>query len=245
MNEYFKYVEYIDIIDSTNKELKKDKYNQYDNYVLIANSQTNGTGRLTRTFVSNKDVGLYMSIRIKPNVSIDKLNNITCVVSSIVSICIEKQIKRLVDIKWVNDIYINNFKVSGILVESKINFNTNQFDYLIIGIGINLYNQEFDEELSKIASNIEKETNIKISKKQLIEDILSELSNYLKDYNFEEYMKQYISRSFIIGKKIKLQTTSSVIDCFVEGINNSGELIINHNNTIKTINSAEVIKTYL
>ena len=98
MNEYFKYVEYIDIIDSTNKELKKDKYNQYDNFVLIANQQTNGTGRLTRTFVSNKDAGLYMSIRIKPNISIDKLNNITCVVASIVSTSIEKQIKNQFDI---------------------------------------------------------------------------------------------------------------------------------------------------
>ena len=245
MNEYFKCVEYIDIIDSTNKELKKDKYNIYDNYVLIANYQTNGTGRLSRTFVSNKNAGLYMSIRIKPNVSIDKLNNITCVIASIVSTSLEKQINQIVDIKWVNDIYINNFKVAGILVESKINFNTNQFDYLIIGIGINLYNQEFDDELSKIASNIEKETNIKISKKQLIEDILFELSKYLKDYNSESYMKQYISRSFIIGKKIKLQTASSVIDCIVEDINYSGELIINHNNTIKTINSAEVIKTHL
>jgi BirA family biotin operon repressor/biotin-[acetyl-CoA-carboxylase] ligase len=245
MNNYFKHIDIVDSIDSTNKELKKDKYNQYDNYVLIANQQTNGTGRLTRTFVSNKDVGLYMSIRIKPNISIDKLNNITCVVASIVSTSIEKQIERLVDIKWVNDIYINNFKVAGILVESKINFNTNQFDYLIIGIGVNLYNQEFDDELSKIASNIEKETNIKISKKQLIEDILFELSNYLKDYNFEEYMKQYISRSFIIGKKIKLQTPLDIIECTVEDINYNGELIINHNNTIEIINSAEVIKTHL
>ena len=245
MNEYFKYVEYIDVIESTNKELKKDKYNIYDNYVLIANQQTKGTGRLTRTFISNKDVGLYMSIRIKPNISINKLDNITCVVAAIISTSLEKQINRLVDIKWVNDIYINNFKVAGILVESKLNFNTNQFDYLVIGIGINLFNQEFDEELSKIASNIEKETNIKISKEQLIKDILYELSKYLSDYNSNEYMKQYITRSFIIGKKIKLQTALEVIDCVVQDINYSGELVVKHKNTIKTINSAEVIKTYL
>lgn len=244
MNEYFKHIEYIDIIDSTNKELKKDKYNLYDNYVLIANSQTNGTGRLTRTFVSNKDVGLYMSIRIKPNVSIDKLNNITCVASALVSTALEKQIKRMVDIKWVNDIYINNFKVCGILVESKINFNKNEFDYLIIGIGINLYSQEFDEELSKIASNIEKETNIKISKDLLIEDILSGFSKYLNDYNSNELMKEYISRSFVIGKNVKLQTPFEIIDCIVEDINYSGELVIKHNETIKTINSAEVIKVH-
>ena len=190
MNEYFENIEYIDVIDSTNKELKKDKYNLYNNYVLIANQQTNGTGRLTRTFVSNKDAGLYMSVRIKPQVSIKQLNNLTCVVAAIVSNSIEKQIKRLVDIKWVNDIYINNFKIAGILVESKINFNTNNFEYLIIGIGINLYQQEFDADLSKTASNIEKETRIKISKEQLIKDILFDLSIYLKDYNSEEYMKQ-------------------------------------------------------
>lgn len=245
MNEYFENIEYIDVIDSTNKELKKDKYNTYNNYVLIANQQTNGTGRLTRTFVSNKDAGLYMSVRIKPQVSIKQLNNLTCVVAAIVSNSIEKQIKRLVDIKWVNDIYINNFKIAGILVESKINFNTNNFEYLIIGIGINLYQQEFDADLSKTASNIEKETRIKISKEQLIKDILFDLSIYLKDYNSEEYMKQYIARSFLIGRNIKLQTSNELIECIVEDINYNGELIIKHNNCIKTINSAEVIKTCL
>ena len=245
MNNYFKHLVIVDSIDSTNKELKKDQYNLYENYVLIAKEQTNGHGRLTRTFVSNKDVGLYMSIRIKPNIEIDRLNNITCVICAIVCKSLEKQLNIPIDIKWVNDLYINSLKVAGILVESKINFNTNKFDYLVIGIGINLYNQEFDETLKNIASSIEKETGVKLDKNLLIEDILNELSSYLKDYNSFEYMKYYISRSFIIGKKIKLQTSLELIDCEVIDINYSGELIVKYQNSLKTINSAEIIKTYI
>ena len=73
MINYFKNIEYVDSISSTNKELKKEKYNIYPSYVLIANHQTSGSGRMGRSFVSNKDAGLYMSIRIKPNIEIDKL----------------------------------------------------------------------------------------------------------------------------------------------------------------------------
>ena len=245
MNRVFKNIEYVDVIDSTNKELKNEKYNQYDNYVLIAKEQTEGRGRLTRTFVSNKDCGLYMSVRIKPNVEISKLNNLTCVVASIIVKALEKQIKDTIYIKWVNDLYLNSYKIAGILVESKINFNTNKYDYLIIGIGINLYNQEFDEELNKIASNIEKETNQIIDKKLLIEDILDDLSNYIKDFNSKCYMKFYIERSFIINKFIKLQTITNTIDCKVVDINYDGELIIEHENQLKTVTSAEIIKTYI
>lgn len=245
MNRVFKNIEYVDVIDSTNKELKNEKYNQYNNYVLIAKEQTEGRGRLTRTFVSNKDCGLYMSVRIKPNVEIYKLNNITCVVASIIVKALEKQIKDKIYIKWVNDLYLNGYKIAGILVESKINFNTNEYEYLIIGIGINLYNQEFDEELNKIASNIEKETNVIIDKKLLIEDILNDLSNYIKDFNSKCYMKFYIERSFIINKFIKLQTITNTIDCKVVDINYDGELIIKHENQLKTVTSAEIIKTYI
>ena len=154
-------------------------------------------------------------------------------------------VNQLVDIKWVNDLYLNGFKVSGILVESKINFNTNKFEYLVIGIGVNLYKQEFHPELQNIASSIEEQTNVVINKQQLINDILDELSNYVSCYDSTNYMKHYIQRSFIIGKKVKLQTSQELIDCVVLDIDYNGQLVIEHNKTVKSVNSAEVIKTYL
>lgn len=245
MNNYFKNIKYVDVIESTNKELKKDIYQDYDNYVLISNYQTEGRGRLGRTFVSNKDAGLYMSIRIKPNVEIPVLQNLTCVVAAITALSIEEQIKKSIDIKWVNDIYINNFKIAGILVESKLNLKENKFDYLIIGIGINLYNQEFDHTLSLTASSVEAQTGQKISKEKLIKSILQKLSIYLQNFDSKEYMKEYISRNLVIGKKIKLMLSNELIECSIINITECGELIINHNNTIRTITSGEVLKTYL
>ena len=245
MNNYFKNIKYVDVIESTNKELKKDIYQDYDNYVLISNYQTEGRGRLGRTFVSNKDAGLYMSIRIKPNEEISKFQNLTCVVAAITALSIEEQIKTPVDIKWVNDIYLNNFKIAGILVESKLNLKENKFDYLIIGIGTNLYNQEFDHNLSLTASSVETQTGLKISKEKLIESILQKLSIYFQECNSKEYMKEYISRNFVIGKKIKLMLANELIECSVVDISELGELIIKHNNSIKTITSGEVLKTIL
>ena len=58
-------------------------------------------------------------------------------------------------------------------------------------------------------------------------------------------MKFYIERSFIINKFIKLQTITNTIDCKVVDINYDGELIIEHENQLKTVTSAEIIKTYI
>lgn len=244
MINYFKNIEYVDSISSTNKELKKEKYNIYPSYVLIANHQTSGSGRMGRSFVSNKDAGLYMSIRIKPNIEIDKLQNITCVIASITLKAIENQINTKCFIKWVNDIYLNGLKVAGILVESKLNTQKKIFDYLVIGIGINLYNQDFDA-LSNIATSIEKETKIKINKELLTQDILKMLEEYLKDFDSVRLMDLYISRSYLKGKQVKLQLSNNIIECKVLDINHEGELIIKHQNEVKNVTSAEVIKVYL
>ena len=52
-------------------------------------------------------------------------------------------------IKWVNDIYLNSKKICGILTEGSTSIEQGSLEYVIIGIGINMYHQEFSEDIRR------------------------------------------------------------------------------------------------
>ena len=148
-----------DIIDSTNNMAKQLAQNgEGEGTVVIAKSQTNGKGRMGRSFISSSENGLYLTIILRPRVSVDKCVNIT--VLGAVSLCeaIEELCGVECQIKWVNDIYINEKKVSGILTEASINFEGGTMQYAVIGMGINVYEPVggFDPEIKDIDCNLRK-----------------------------------------------------------------------------------------
>ena len=119
-------------ITSTNEIAKKLALaGEKHGTVVIANEQTNGKGRLGRSFYSPANYGIYMSIILRPNLTV--MDSILVTTSSSVAICdaIRKVTGIECQIKWINDIYLNNKKVGGILTESCANFNDNNIDYLI------------------------------------------------------------------------------------------------------------------
>ncbi len=215
-----------DEIDSTNNYLKKLAKDKKQNDVLvIANHQTNGRGRLGRTFISDKTSGIYMSLLIRPNISISDAKKITC----LTAVAINKAINELTGldskIKWVNDIYINNKKVCGILTEAQTSIEEGIIDYIIIGIGINVYKREFDESIKNIATSIEDEGSI-ISRNDLIITIVNNIDNYINNFSNEIYMKEYQNSSCIINKEVELNIRGNAFKATVLRINDDGELVV-------------------
>lgn len=229
-------------INSTNtylKEIAKDK--TINNKLVIANFQSNGRGRLGRTFISEKTCGIYMSLLLRPDISLNNITKVTC----LTAVAIKNAILELTNlnplIKWVNDIYINNKKVSGILVESSI--ENNQLDYLIIGIGINVYKREFDESIKNIATSIEDEGNMIISRNELIAKIINNIDTYLDNFYNNIFMEDYRNSSCVIGKKVELNMHGKYIDVVVKDINLDGELIVDTKDEInKVIYSGEITR---
>lgn len=236
----------LDEVDSTNKYLKElAKNSTIEDMVVVANKQTGGRGRLGRSFVSNQTSGIYMSILVRPNITIDLAKKVTCMVSVATSKAIESLINEKVAIKWVNDIYLHQRKICGILTEGSTSLEQNNMEYIIIGIGINCYHQTFDEELMKKATTIEDELGIVISRNGLVSEIVNEVYDYMS--NFETYcpvlMKEYIDRSLIIGMDVELQKGNTTILAKVKGINQDGELIVeDKNQNILTYSSGEITR---
>ena len=170
--------------------------------VVIAENQEKGRGRLNRNFYSPKGKGVYMSVLLNPDLSITDSVKITTFVAVACAKAIESLVKLKVDIKWVNDLYINGKKVCGILTESQIDTKTGRLKYAVCGIGINCYGLDYPSEISFIATSIEKESGVKIDRNLLISAILNEIKDIKTEIESGNYLNEYKSRQIILGKEI-------------------------------------------
>jgi BirA family biotin operon repressor/biotin-[acetyl-CoA-carboxylase] ligase len=245
-NNISKKVEIFDEIDSTNnylKNLAKDK--SQNNILVVANYQTNGRGRLGRTFISDKSNGIYMSLLVRPNISINDAKKITCLTAVSINNAINELTGLNSKIKWVNDIYINNKKVCGILTEAQTSIEEGIIDYVVIGIGINVYKREFDESIKNIATSLEDE-GATISRNELIIQIIMNIDKYLNNFTNNIYMKEYQNSSCIVGKEVELNIRGDKFKATVLKINDEGELVVRTlDNEELTVYSGEITRLVL
>ena len=231
-------IEIFDSIDSTNKHLKSKINEKNYGTIVISNEQTNGYGKSNREFLSNKDIGIYMSILINPNCLIEESLKITILTSVAVLSAIKSVCNLDVKLKWVNDIILNDLKVGGILCESQINLNTNIIDNMIVGIGINVKNFEFPPSLKNIATSIENNTNFKISRNKLI----SEIINFFDLYFIEKtnYIDLYKENSYVLGRDIKVIQNDRQFFAKAIDIDNNGSLIVQEQEKIIKLISSDI-----
>lgn len=231
-------IEIFDSIDSTNKYLKSKINEKNYGTIVISNEQTNGYGKNDRQFISNKDTGIYMSILINPNCLIEESLKITILTSVAVLSAIKSVYNLDVKLKWVNDIILNDLKVGGILCESQINLNNNIIDNMIVGIGINVKEFDFPPSLKNIATSIENNTNIKVSRNALI----SEIINFFDLYFIEKanYIDLYKENSYVLGKDIKVIQNDKQFYAKAIDIDDSGSLIVQEQEKIIKLISSDI-----
>ena len=194
-----------------------------------------------RTFFSPKG-GIYLSMVIKPNINLeDSVNITTC---AAVAVC--KSIKKItgldVQIKWVNDIFYNNKKVCGILTEAITSLETHKLEYVIIGIGINLFidENELPEDIKDIATSLFNHIPNYELKAKLVSEILNTLWEMEKSPCDNSILQNYKDLSLVLGKNIIIKRNpiqkAKAID-----INSKGNLIVEHENgEIEGLHSGEI-----
>lgn len=146
------------------------------------------------------------------------------------------------NIKWPNDIIINNKKVAGILTE--LSAEIDRINYIILGIGINVKTMEFSQEISEIATSLYKEGH-KISRVDIIRKILKEFENLYLQYINKELKEETLDicrqHSAIVGKDVYLikGEEKELVKCL--DMNQEGNLVVRtKDNIIKEIMSGEV-----
>jgi len=123
-----------------------------DGTVVIAESQTQGRGRMGREWHSSRGHGIWLSVVLKSAVAPDKVAYLTAMASLAVANMLQQFVQLPAEIKWPNDVYIRGRKVSGILVEARSNVP----DTFVLGIGLNVNQtrQDFPEALRDTATSL-------------------------------------------------------------------------------------------
>lgn len=191
---------YYPCVDSTNNVCKKLLAQGKEGvFLVVSDQQTAGRGRQGKTFVSPKNSGIYFSLVLRPNTSFK--NAVTATTAASVAVCwaIENLTDKKPQIKWVNDVYLDGKKICGILTEAITNFEDGTVDSVIVGIGINLKEGAFPEELKDIAGVL----NADINKNQLVAGVVDKLME-INTGDYEIFIDYYRAHSMVIGKKIKI-----------------------------------------
>lgn len=172
--------------------------------VILASAQTEGRGRMGRKFFSPEDTGLYLSLLLRPR-DLDPRESlqITTMAAAALCLAIEHVTEEKPRIKWVNDLYLNGRKICGILTEAAFSMESGSLDYVVLGLGLNLYppREGFPPELKDLAGSL------CLSPRQGLKNRLSaEFLNIFRDFytrrDFQTAGEIYRSRSFLTGKEV-------------------------------------------
>lgn len=242
-NKDFYDIEYFPEVTSTNTLIKDyANCNSLEGKVFVSAKQTAGRGRLGRSFYSPEDTGVYFSILLRPVLSTDKIIFLTSMIANAVVSAISDTMNLDAKIKWVNDIFINDKKVCGILSEASFTVENFSLDYVTLGIGINIYSPKngFPDELSNTAGYILDE-KIDDIRNTLVAKILDNFLDNYKIFDTEKIAKEYKNNSFILGKDILVLQNDTALKATVLDIDENCALVVKYeDNSVKTLFSGEI-----
>ena len=194
-------LEAYDVVTSTNEVAKTAELGDVP-LVIIADRQTAGKG-LGRRFESPAGVGQYMSFVFRPDFDLSRSLYVTMATAVGACRAIENITGRHAGIKWVNDLYLGNKKVGGILTEAQSDLESGTIDRLITGIGINCYKGSFPPEISKIACSLADDPS-DFAREMLAASMINEILPLITKPDTSAFMDEYRERCIILGKEIRI-----------------------------------------
>lgn len=239
-----KEVLYFDTIDSTNTKAQELAEKGYPSGTLIvADKQESGKGRRGRSWVSPSGTGIFMTLMIKPDINPNNASMLTLVAALAVAKAITSVTGEKALIKWPNDIVVNGKKVCGILTEMNAQFD--YINHIVVGIGINVHNESFPEEISQMASSLMIEASGKrFHRAQIIAETMSYFEQYydtfLKTQDLSALVREYDKLLVNRNKSVRVLDPKEPFDGKAMGITPKGELIVDTWESRKLVSSGEV-----
>jgi BirA family transcriptional regulator, biotin operon repressor / biotin---[acetyl-CoA-carboxylase] ligase len=199
---------------------------------VVAEEQTAGIGRHGHSWHSEFGCGLYLSIILRAALPADTLPLLTMALGLATQGAVDGVADVRCDLRWPNDVMLNEKKVAGIMVQAVEGA-------LIAGIGINVNQTAFPEDLRAIATSLRIETGAEQSKEALLDRAVMEALSYtalLGDRGKGPILKQFEARSsYVSGKKVDVALRDRSISGVTAGLDDSGFLRVQTNSGIETI----------
>lgn len=224
----------LDTVNSTNTRLRKMALvGAAEGTTLIVETQTGGRGRRGRSFASPEG-GLYLSTLLRPKQPV-KPGLVTCLAAVAACRAIESLCSLWVEIKWVNDLFINDRKAAGILAEGVLSPD-GELTAVVLGIGINLTGT-LPEELTAIATTLEQE-GVALTREDVAAAFLNEWERVYADP--DTAMEEYVRRSLVIEREITVLQGNQTYTAIAVAITDEGHLAVRTPDGERELSSGEV-----
>lgn len=234
---------YLENIDSTNLWAKNNIETLNDKTVVFAEAQTQGRGRLQRTWVDLGKGNLFMSLVLKPGENFDECYaNLTQYMS--VTLCrVLEEYNIKPEIKWPNDVLINGKKIAGILSEASV--RGTKFRGLVLGVGVNLNADEkdfvkIDKKVTSLNLELGKTINMTEFKNKLVSEFFANYEGFLAK-GFEFIKKDYLQRANFLDKELCVSLINETKKGVAKGVTDKGELVLANGENEFILNIGDIL----
>ena len=195
-----------DEVESTNQTAKEMAITGAKHgTVIIADHQTGGRGRFSRSFFSPPGGGLYISFVLRPeNLFFENITPVTAFAAVTVCDSIEAVTGKEPKIKWVNDVVLNRKKICGILTESISDLESGHPQWIVLGIGINVSTPDIDfpKEIQHIAGSIYPDGRKEITRNKIAAEIIKRLTVSHKTIDETMLFRLYREKLMMLGSPV-------------------------------------------
>jgi BirA family biotin operon repressor/biotin-[acetyl-CoA-carboxylase] ligase len=234
----------LETIDSTNLEaIRQAKGGAKQGLCILTREQTAGRGRLDRTWQSPKDAGLYLSLVLRPAIEMNSWPLLSLVSALAVSDALVRACSLKPDIKWPNDVCVNDRKLCGILAET---IETPSGPAAIIGIGINLKRAVLPDDLRQTATSIEEVTRAEPDTERVLSELLKafgERYDVLQSRDgFEHTIREWCaSSSYAYERRVRVSLENETFTGTTRGLDSDGALRVEtYDGQIRIVRAGDV-----
>lgn len=230
--QYGRSVEYHRELGSTNARARElAQSGAPDGTLVIAESQTAGRGRLSRSWTSPAGVGVYMSLIMRPHVPLQELALITPAVALGVCRGLGALCECDTRIKWPNDIVCEGRKLVGILLDAQASTGRDSVDWIVAGVGINVHQrmEDFSDDVRRSASSLDIVAGRRVTRADAVRCVLREIERavgMVTDGRQDELMSEYAAMSATLGKRVRVIGSGQEYEADALYLKDDGALVV-------------------
>lgn len=234
---------FLDLVDSTNNKARElADQGAPEGTLVIAVEQSAGKGRRGRSWVSTGGAGVWMSLLLRP----DFMPGCASMLTLVAAMAVEEGIRKVTglesQIKWPNDVILEEKKVCGILTEMSTEMES--IHYVVIGIGINVGLQEFPPQIRDMATSLAFCTKKPVKRAELTAAVAKaweyDYDQFLQTMDLSLLMEKYNEKLVNRDRQVKVMGSGISYTGVARGINEKGELLVETEKGLITVMSGEV-----
>lgn len=234
------------LVDSTNTRLKALAHSAPTGSALLAEEQSGGRGTHGRSFQSPKGDGLYLSVLIRPQVELADLLTLTGWVAVAAREGTARASGAPVEVKWLNDLYLNGRKLCGILTEFALLAESGEPDYVVTGMGVNM-NQTAEtfraQGLEGIAASLAGE-GYPVEQNHLAVCLLEALDRLVRDFPEKrlDYLERYRAHCLTLGRRVSFDGEGTLLTGAAAGVDDHFALVVDGDDGKRHVVSSGTVK---